>query len=452
MADGIQLAGLASGFDWKAFSDKIIDFERAPARRYEVEKQKNDVERGQLSELGTRLASLQSSVRALASANLGLGRKVSNESSGASLKASVGSDTPLGEYTVRVDSLAGASALRGALLPTSPTVSSAATLSIKVGDTAPETWITVSAGMSMKDIVAAINSSGAGVSAMSNLSGSQIVLTNRQTGADRDIIVGGTLRSELGLPERSTGSERGSDATFTINGVSFTSSNNVLDENDHGINGLSIKAATTSAVAESLMVSADSSSVRGKIDSFVTSYNSVVDFVDKATAVSTSGGKTTLGPLASNREVQDWLRDIRASLFSGTGAGSVTNLASLGLDFSGTDQRLAVKDSAKLDAALAASPADVISFFNASGTGLANVIAKKLENYVGEDGISGRLKVAMESFVKANTGLDSQIAALDRYLQQRRSQLEAGFIAMEVAQSKMTQIQTMLTNSFGQKK
>jgi len=451
MADGIQLAGLSSGFDWKAFTDKIIDFERAPARRYELEKQKNDVERGQLSELGARLATLQSSVKTLASSDLALARVVTNESLTPSLKASVSSASPLGTYVVKVDGIAAASTLRGGILPSAPTVSSDATLSIKVGDSSAETPIKVSVGMSMKDIVAAINSSGAGVSAMSNLSGTQIVLTNRQTGADRDIIVGGTLRSELGLPERSTGVERGSDATFTINGVSFSSSDNILDEKDHDISGLSIKAVTTS-VAEALVVSADSSSIRGKIDTFVTAYNSVVDFADIATAVSTSGGKTTLGPLASNREVQDWLRDIRASLFARTGTGSVANLASLGLDFTGTDQRLAVKNSAQLDAALAASPTDVISFFNASGTGLANVVAKKLENYVGGDGISGRLKVAMESVVKANSGLDSQIAALDRYLQQRRSQLEAGFIAMEAAQSKMTQIQTMLTNSFGQKK
>ncbi|MFM8336489.1 MAG: hypothetical protein ACKODK_13095, partial [Opitutaceae bacterium] len=68
------------------------------------------------------------------------------------------------------------------------------------------------------------------------------------------------------------------------------------------------------------------------------------------------------------------------------------------------------------------------------------------------DGNTGRLKVSLENYVKANANLDSQIQALDRYLQQRRSQLEAGFIAMETAQSKMSQIQGMLNNAFGQKK
>jgi flagellar hook-associated protein 2 len=451
MADGIQLAGLASGFDWKAFSDKVIDFERAPARSYEAEKQRNDVARGQLSDLGARLASLQASVNALASSTLGLGRTVSNDSSTSFLKASVSSATPAGTYVVNVESLATSSRLRGVLPSTPLVVSAGDSLSLKVGDSAVETAIPISAGMSIRAIVDAINASGANVTAMSNLSGTEIVLTSRSTGADRDIIVGGTLQSLLGLPVRSVGLDRGSNATFTINGMSFSSSDNVLDKEDHGLVGLSIKAVKTSA-AETLVVSADSSSVRGKIDAFVNAYNSVVDFVEKATAISTSGGKTTVGPLASNREVQDWLRDIRASLFSASSVGSVSNLSSLGLDFSGTDQRLTIKNSAQLDAAIAGKSADVISFFNTSGTGLANVIARKLETYVGNDGNTGRLKVSLENYVKANAALDSQINALDRYLQQRRSQLEAGFIAMESAQSKMSQIQGMLNNAFGQNK
>ena len=451
MADGTQLAGLASGFDWKAFSDKVLEFERAPARRYEVEKQKNDVERGQLSDLGARLATLQLSVKALASFELGLGRTVVNENSSAFLKAGVSSLTPPGTYAVNVGSLASASMLRGKLLDGPVVVSSAGTLSIKVGSSGYETSIPIAAGMSMKQIVSAINVSGAGVSAISNLEGTQIVMTSRETGASREIIVGGALASVLGLSDPSASIVSGSDAAFTINGMSFTSSDNILNENDHGIAGLSIKAAKTSA-AESLVVSADASSVRAKIDSFVSAYNSVVDFVDRATAVSTSGGKTTVGPLASNREVQDWLRDIRASLFSASSVGSVSNLSSLGLDFSGTDQRLTIKNSAQLDAAISGKSADVISFFNTSGTGLANVIARKLETYVGDDGNTGRLKVSLENYVKANADLDSRIQALDRYLQQRRSQLEAGFIAMETAQSKMSQIQGMLNNAFGQKK
>jgi hypothetical protein len=76
----------------------------------------------------------------------------------------------------------------------------------------------------------------------------------------------------------------------------------------------------------------------------------------------------------------------------------------------------------------------------------------QLDAYIGVDGTQGTLNTKVESYTKANTSLDKQIASLERYLVQRRSQLEAGFMAMESAQSKMSQMQSQLTNSFGQKK
>jgi flagellar capping protein FliD len=83
---------------------------------------------------------------------------------------------------------------------------------------------------------------------------------------------------------------------------------------------------------------------------------------------------------------------------------------------------------------------------------LATAFATKLDAYIGVDGTQGTLNTKVESYTKANTSLDKQIASLERYLVQRRSQLEAGFMAMESAQSKMSQMQSQLTNSFGQKK
>jgi len=83
---------------------------------------------------------------------------------------------------------------------------------------------------------------------------------------------------------------------------------------------------------------------------------------------------------------------------------------------------------------------------------MASSVLQRLNSMVGEDGGSGLLKTKLDSYDKANLRLDDQIAALDRYLEKRRSQLEQSFIAMESAQSKMSQMQTMLTNQFGQKK
>ena len=450
---GIQLAGLASGFDWKSFTDSVMEMERAPARRFQAEMAKNDQSKTQLSSLGTKLSSLQAAVNSLASPGLAAGRKVVNGSSGAVVKASVSSDTPVGTYEVQVTTLATASRLTGGTAA-KPGVNG--TLNIKGTAAGAATPISITADMEVAAIVMAINNSAAGVTAIANKAGTQIVLTNRVTGAGNDIVVtdgsGGALSSILGLNATPT---TPTDNVFTINGLAFQSADNTLDSSDHGIAGLSLNANAVMAGAETLTVSADTSGLRGKIDAFVASFNSVADFIESSTSYTTTAGKTTAGPLADNREIQTWLKQLRSTAFGSPAAGEIKNLSALGLDFSSSNSRLSVTSSIKLDTALANHATDVAKFFNnttADSPGLATAFATKLDAFIGTTGTAGQLNAKLEAYTKANTNLDSQIASLDRYLAQRRSQLEAGFMAMESAQSRLTQMQTQLTQAFSQKK
>ena len=451
---GLQLSGLASGFDWKTFTDSVMEMERAPARRYEAEQAKNDNKKSQLSSLGPKLSSLQTAMNALSSSSLGAGRKVVNESSSAVVKATVSAATPVGSYGVQVTTLATASRLTGGVAA-QPGATYAGTLNIKSTAAGESTPIAITADMDVAAIVAAINNSEAGVTAICNKAGTQIVLTNQVTGAGNDIVVtdesGGALKGVLGLNAPPT---TATDTTFTINGLEFTSADNTLNSDDHGISGLTLRADALMTSAETLTVSADASGMRSKIDAFVSSFNSVADFIENSTSYTTTAGKTTAGPLADNREIQDWLKQLRSTAFGSPAYGAITNLSALGLDFSSSNSRLTVTDSTKLDAALTDHASDVAKFFNntATGsTGLATAFVTKLDAYIGTDGTAGQLNTKLETYTKANTTLDSQIASLDRYLAQRRSQLEAGFMAMESAQSKMTQMQTQLTNAFGSK-
>ena len=464
---GLQLSGLASGFDWKTFTDSVMEMERAPARRYQAEQTKNDNKKSQLSSLGTKLSSLQTAMSALSSSSLGAGRKVVNENSSAVVNATVSAATPVGTYEVEVTHLATASRLIGGVAA-QPGATYAGTLNIKGTAEGDATPIIITADMDVADIVAAINDSVAGVTAICNKAGTQIVLTNQVTGAGNDIVVtdesDGALKGILGLdtipevpgtPVVPSNLTPGTDSEFTINGLEFTSADTTLNYVDHGIAGLSLKADTAMTSAETLTVSADASGMRSKIDAFVSSFNSVADFIESTTSYTTTAGKTTAGPLADNREIQAWLRQLRTTAFGSPAYGAINNLSALGLDFSSTNSRITVTDSTKLDTALADHASDVAKFFNntATGsTGLATAFVTKLDAYIGTDGTAGQLNTKLETYTKANASLDKQIANLDRYLVQRRSRLEASFMAMESAQSKMSQMQSQLTNSFGQKK
>jgi flagellar hook-associated protein 2 len=452
---GLQLSGLASGFDWKTFTDSVMEMERAPARRYEAEQTKNDNKKSQLTSLGTKLSSLQTAINSLASSSLAAGRKVVNESSSAVVQSTVSSSTPVGTFEVQVTQLATASRLTGGVAA-QPGATYAGTLKIKGTAEGEATPITITADMNVAAIVAAINNSDAGVTAICNKAGTQIVLTNQVTGAGNDIVVtdesGGALKGILGLNATAT---TATNTAFSINGLEFTSADNTLNSDDHGIAGLTLKADAVMTSAETLTVSADASGMRSKIDTFVSSFNAVADFIESSTSYTTTAGKSTAGPLADNREIQTWLNQLRSTAFGSPTYGAIKNLSTLGLDFSSSNSRITVTDSAKLDAALTDHASDVAKFFNNTATGsqgLATAFVAKLDAYIGTDGTAGQLSTKLETYTKANASLDKQIANLDRYLVQRRSQLEAGFMAMETAQSKMTQMQTQLTNAFGQKK
>jgi flagellar hook-associated protein 2 len=452
MASGFQLSGLASGFDWKSFTDNIIQLERAPATRLESEQNKNSLEKSTLSDLGAKLSTLQSAVKLLSSSSVGVDRIAVNQSASGKVSASVSSQTPVGTYAIRVSNSATACTVTGGDISSIAGSTSGGELKIKVGEK-DEVTISVSAGSSVAQIVASINSSGCGVSAVTN--GERIVLRSQYVGAANSIAVNGAMADALKLTGVGVSREEGRDAIFSINGLTFSSEDDVLDEKDHGVPGLILSAPPEGVSSDEVIkVSDDRYSLRKLIDDFVASYNDVATFVANKTAISTSGGKTTAGPLASNREVQMWLSELRSKIFNAppSPSGKIKNISSLGLDFSSDDDKIKITDSAKLDAVLAANSSDVVGFFRSDSVGLASSVLVRLNSVLGEDGAAGLLKTKLDSYDKANLRLDDQIAALDRYLQQRRSQLEASFIAMESAQSKMSQMQTMLTNQFGQKK
>lgn len=109
----LQVAGLASNFDWKAFTDQIMELERAPANRLEAEKTTNSQKVTQLSTLGTRLSALQSSADALKAEGLFGKRLATSSASTGAWSASAATDTATGSYKIAVTQLATAAKMTG---------------------------------------------------------------------------------------------------------------------------------------------------------------------------------------------------------------------------------------------------------------------------------------------------------------------------------------------------
>jgi flagellar hook-associated protein 2 len=574
----LQLAGLASGFDWRSFIDQVMELNRVPVTRLESEKTSNNSKLTSLNNLGTRLSELQTSVRALKAEGLFTGRTAATTTAGSGWAASASSGTTTGAYAFNVTRLATQSTRGGAgdiglglaatndvsgvtlasmatatavtagtftvngaqvtvaltdslqdvfnnistatggavtasydsatdkisLTPASPTDTiilgaandtsnflavarlanggsgtlasstalGATSASAPLASARLRNAITAVDGSgngsftvngvsvaynvntdSLSTILGRINNSSAGVTAAYDAAVDRVVLTNKTTG-DLGLSVSeaaGGFLDAVGLGAGST-LTHGDNAQFTVNGgPTLTSASNTFTAAAHGIAGLSVTANT--ATTQTITVDSATTSMRGAIDDFIKKFNNVQQYIDDQTKITSTNGRVTAALLANNREIQSWQSSLRYTAFAAVSglSGTITRLENLGIDFTAGTSQLAIKDTAKLDAALRDKPTEIEAFFKNATTGFSEKLDTFMTNLLGASGTGsgGLLGAQKDTLTKGNTSIDTQIANLERQLASERSRLETSFLAMEQAQATIQQMQSQLSQAFG---
>lgn len=303
---------------------------------------------------------------------------------------------------------------------------------------------------SVKTVLQRINASAAGVAASYDSATDRVVLSNKTTG-DTGIFLAddtGGLLASLGLSAGAT-LVRGDNAEFTIDdGPTLVSASNTLTAASHGIDGLSLTAASESEAT--VTIASDTAAMQSRIDAFISAFNSVQTFIEEQTKITSANGKVTTSTLTDNREVQAWSQTLRRNAFAAVDglSGAIGRLETLGIDFTSGTSLLAVKSSSTLTAALADRPNEVAEFFTTASTGFGARLKASLDLIAGTDLQKGYIDEQQTRLATGNTDIDKQIAAIERQLEQQRELLTASFIAMETAQQSYNSMQTQLTKSF----
>ncbi len=297
---------------------------------------------------------------------------------------------------------------------------------------------------SMSTVLKRINASSAGVTGSYDAVNDRVVLANNTTG-DLGITLSESAGGLLGALRLTSGytAVSGKNAEYSIDGgPTLISASNTLDGTAHGIAGLSV--TVDSATTQTITVAADTAKMRAKIQDFLSAYNAVQSYIDDKSKITSTNGKVTTSVLSSNRDVQDWARQMRSLAFNTIPglSDTIKQISDFGLDLD-RDGQMSIKDSVKLDAALADHPTDLEKFFNTSSTGFA----AKFDTLVGKLIHSG--SDSQDRLAKTNSALDTQIADMERRLTQQRELLTNSFIAMESAQSKIQQQSQTISNAFG---
>ncbi len=300
---------------------------------------------------------------------------------------------------------------------------------------------------SLRDLIGRIDASTAEATLSYDSVTDQFTLLNKNTGSFGLAVsesAGGLLEA-LGVNSTATVT-LGDNANFTVNGGGvITSNSNKFDESVHGITGLSVTGKTLGT--EKVTVSSDNSSVRAKVDAFITKYNAVQSFIKTNTAITVKADSVTTNVFSSNREVTSVARDLRAEVFASVPSltGAVKRLQDMGIDFKTDSSELEIADEEAFTDALKDFPDAVATVFTDSTDGVATSMQAFIDGYVASNGI---LDTQRDLLNERTRKLDEQIIAMERTIEFKTGVLQQSFLQMEIAQSKINQQLQALNNSF----
>lgn len=224
---------------------------------------------------------------------------------------------------------------------------------------------------SLANVISKINASGAGVTANFDVLTDRLVLTANATGSTAVTLadVSGNFLAATGVLAATP--TLGQNASYKVNGgtTQYASTNTVTD----AVAGVTLSLVDTTSSAITVTVAADNTTLRNRIQAFVTQYNSTTKILADATKYAEDGKSAPLFGNPAVQRVQQSMRSLITQNATGL-TGSLTSLSSIGLGFGavgaavGTTSTLSF-DTAKFASVLASNPdgvARLLTTFKAS--------------------------------------------------------------------------------------
>jgi flagellar hook-associated protein 2 len=438
----VSFQGLASGLNVSAIIQKLMAVDELPLQ--EITNQEATVTQQQTawSNLSSALQSFVSTVQGL-SQNLFQGMTATSTSPSV-VTATATAGAVAANYNLAVNQLA-----QPEIDSSTGFASATQALGLSGSFTVNGQSVTVNPTDTLTDVANAINASGAGVTAMIVNTGAtsnpyELWITANTTGTAAAITyqdTNGTPLEGLGLVSPSTGAKNvlqaAQDASFTVNGVPFSSGSNTVTGALPNIT-LDLVAPGTATIT----VAPDNQSVASAVQSFVNAYNNLVNIFQQDLAPT--------GPLAGNATVQTVWNELSQALFSPVPTGtSIQSLADIGVTFvqaqigSSSNGTLQLNSTA-LQNALNTNLQGVEALFTGTG-GLVSTLANLVNPVSGPGGVIPQIQ---NSLSDEQNQLQSEQNALQQQLNQEQSTLQAEFNNMETYISQL-EGQAQLLGYFG---
>ncbi|MDD9942523.1 MAG: flagellar filament capping protein FliD [Myxococcales bacterium] len=423
-----SFSGIASGIDTASIVRGLVQIERQPITR--MEKQQTDL-RGKQSKLDTLsglLSTLQTKGEALDERTKVLTSSASSSQDDA-LTVTADGGASLGTYSITVSELAKAERSYSDPFSASDEAGllTAGTLGITVGSES-EITVDVDANTTLDSLAAAINASGADVTAgvLSTDLGYRLQITGNNTGADQTIAFTGDTGIGLNLAEV----QAAQDAELVVDGFDVSRSTNLITDAISGVT-LDLRAQTTGAAE--VTVQRDPDALADLVQEYVNAYNAVNERVAYELSRDSQEGDS----LASDSTVRTVSRNLRNTLIDTVdGLSSPYNyLASIGVSI---DRAGKLEfERTELEEALADDPEAVSKLLagdeSTSTDGLMALMDETIDQLTNStDGLITTRKKGIDLRID---NLDDQIARMELRIGDFEDRIRAEFTAMETAVS-----------------
>ncbi|AYN94973.1 flagellar cap protein FliD [Pseudomonas sp. LTJR-52] len=477
---GTSVNGIGTGLDIDSIVSSLVTAQKTP-KQSQITEQKTaaTTKLSAIGSLSSALDTFQTALKNLNSTSTSTSTSTSN-SNFAPLKvssndekiatASLGANATAGTYEIKVTNLATSSKVATAYVASSSTFGSG---SLTISQAGTSYNIDVASGSSLSAVRDNINNNSslksAGITAniITDSSGQRLVLSSTKTGAGTDIGVTSTDAStgdgqsslsslNISTTLKASSSQGGYvsalavDASYTIDGLSMTSSTNKVSNAITGVDFTLVKADTAT-----ITVAPNKDGLTTSINSFVSAYNALVNTITSLTSVSSttdSDGNSTSSAAAltsdsTTREILNKLRDQLVG--SSTNGGAISMLSQLGVTTNKDDGTLSV-DSTKLSDALTNNFSSVQGFFTGSG-GLLTRMSSSLDNYTKTNGLldqrTASLNDTLSDLADQQTKLDSRIAKYETIMYNKYNSMNTLVNQLTATRSSVLTTLNALNNS-----
>jgi flagellar hook-associated protein 2 len=270
--------------------------------------------------LGTDLSNLTTSLQSLTNFQGVLAAKQGSSSNTNVLQLLSASNTALaGSHTVVVNALAQTASYYSEDFA-NPNDLINGTLSISVNGGTAVNIPTDTGGDTIAQFAADINNANAGVTAnvITDAGGQRLSLTSNTSGATGNFTISSTL-TDATTPSNTisfTQAQAGTNASFTVDGISETNSSNTVTNAIPGVSFQLLSAAPSSPVQ--VEITNDNSAVESAVSSFVSAYNQAITDLNAQEANNSSG---TAQPLFGSPTVALLQEQLGAAMTFITSAG-----------------------------------------------------------------------------------------------------------------------------------